>query len=344
VIGDQLADTGGGIYWEFAYTKFDVRYIRFHFDQIIAARQPVPDFALRVVEYPAARIVATYTGSAILAGDRFSTGLLPAGSLKIQLMATAKPDGLSIRLARVSWNKASKAAVPQTPIAKYTPVETLAIDAPVRQLAKAVARLQIGPTEATCTGVLVAPDVVATDYHCLDLSWDYRHSPPALGLQPCQDIVVEFDYLSNDSRGISTTCVAVRVASAALDAALLIVDPAKILDNGRPRIPVTRRDAGEGWPTSIFVIHHPLGWPLQVADNCSIVKVIEAAILEHSCDTDRGSSGSPLFDKEMRWIGLHFQGAYPSDATVEQIEEDKIRFGPKYNHARSAALVEQLGR
>jgi hypothetical protein len=109
----------------------------------------------------------------------------------------------------------------------------------------------------------------------------------------------------------------------------------------KKRRPVKARPAGEGVPQVVRLLHHPLGFPLAVQEHCRVHKVEQTDIL-HDCGAANGSSGSPLFDEQMRWVGLHYKGAYPRTWTNEQQFQDMQKNGPKYNRARTVAPILQF--
>jgi len=67
--------------------------------------------------------------------------------------------------------------------------------------------------------------------------------------------------------------------------------------------------------------------------------MIDEVTEEHDCITTSGSSGSPVIDEQWRWTAIHFQAAYSRKWTFEQISDDIVHNGEKYNKARSASAV-----
>ena len=181
---------------------------------------------------------------------------------------------------------------------------------------------------------------VATNYHCIEESFSFRATKETKK-PSCGDVLVEFDYLVADQRGSTSSCLTVR-AKKELDVALLTFDPDAIqMAPGKDRVPVKIRPATEGPANMMRLIHHPLGLPSVLENNCSL-KVVEQDDLLHDCNSTPGSSGSPLFDDQMRWTGLHYKGPLPKTWTLQQWQEDYQKNGPRYNRAKRSQAVWQF--
>jgi V8-like Glu-specific endopeptidase len=184
---------------------------------------------------------------------------------------------------------------------------------------------------------LIDDHTVATNYHCLLNSLQFLKSENA-EKKVCDDVIIEFDYLRAGTLGVSTKCTAVRPKKE-LDVALLTVDAAAIRrSTGEVRNPVRPIPVGSAPAGKVNIIHHPQGLPLSYELNCRL-KAIEGIELLHDCDTASGSSGSPLFDEQMRWVGLHYKGPYPSTWTVQMIEQHIKDYGKSYNRAKMSGEI-----
>jgi hypothetical protein len=132
----------------------------------------------------------------------------------------------------------------------------------------------------------------------------------------------------------------------------LTIDPDLVrLPSGAARAPIDIRPAAEGTvptfnPTApppalpSNLIHHPLGLPLVIV-KCA-VKGAEQDDLLHDCTSTPGSSGSLLLDEKMRWFGLHYMGPYPNEWTLQQVYNDVVINGPRYNRAKPSERVWQF--
>jgi len=334
VIGSQLQDLGNSVFWTRHVGQHDTRYIALLFDQIKSP--PGIIFSIKVLQEPTDRLVASFSGDLFAKEDSFVTPPLPPGNLRIELVAASQPIGLSFRLERVLWQVPGSSAHPQTSVLQFQYVDTLPADDPIHEVASAVALVHIGPLEVACTGVLIDKETVATNYHCIQYSYSFLTSETA-SEPSCLDVYAEFDYLVDDQRGSQAQCRSVRSAPA-LDAAFLKFDANDLRTAlGKDRAPIQIRSAAENMPEHVVAVEHPLGLPL-VKENCTLRGSDSESIL-HDCSSASGSSGSPIFDEKLQWLGLHYQGAYPDNWTVKQIEDDYksrhlLHLPPRFNHAK----------
>jgi V8-like Glu-specific endopeptidase len=328
-----MRDLGNQVWWQRDYSAPSTRYIRFSFENISSGVGAA--YVVRVID-SGGRILETYSAAQFSKGDPFTTGLLPA-AVTIQLLAASKPT-LSFRLKRVAWHQSPSATRPESFVPAWQSVDGLSATDPIRKAAAAVVLLHIGPEEVTCSGALVSNTAVVTNNHCIQFSLAFLKSD-GKQTRECGDILVEFDYIRGNERGPTARCLSV-AASPELDIAVLQLTPADIPKfDHQSRAPVAMRPSTETAPMAIALLHYPLGLPLASQTNCMLRKTATAE-LQHDCQTASGSSGSPLFDQDMRWIGTHFWGPFPDDWTVKRIEDFVKENGPVFNHARPAAMVE----
>ena len=162
-------------------------------------------------------------------------------------------------------------------------------------MGRAVVKLQ-RDNGATGTGFLVAPDILLTNHHVLpDVATaagsvalaNYEVSPPG------------------DSAG--------REAARPLDPAALFVTNADLdftfcgvagleflgivpLDRERMHIAVDE---------TVTIIQHPRGRPKEIALRENRVVRADGVVLQYACDTEPGSSGSPVFNDQWRPVAIH---------------------------------------
>jgi hypothetical protein len=206
------------------------------------------------------------------------------------------------------------------------------------------------PVIEACTGVLVKPDVVVTSYHCMQASNEFSsntespdHACYGGKSRRCRDIAIEFDFLDRREIGITAQCQDAVAYDKVQDFVALKIHPEEASIGRSPRAPAVTPSAADAPPDRLVIIHHPLGFPLVAEDTCKF-RGADRSEIQHNCDTQSGSSGAPIFDSQMAWIGSHFQGPYPADWSGAQIEEYlKLALRGErplpVSHARSAAAI-----
>ena len=162
---------------------------------------------------------------------------------------------------------------------------------------KSVARLKVLDALGyyTCTAFLVAPNRLLTNEHCTSKSW--------------KTMTAEFNAETGNLGQIDAQpVVAVIRTDPAIDLAVLRL--------GRPVThPVVRiaaTDVQDATSVQLVVVHHPSGKDKHASrDDCStaVGGATAAAQFPHSCDTSKGSSGSPVFAAaDGTVVGLHRKG------------------------------------
>jgi V8-like Glu-specific endopeptidase len=162
------------------------------------------------------------------------------------------------------------------------------------------------PCSAFCSGVLVAPDMIATAGHCVDTP---GKTPPV------KDIRFVFGYRMNADGTISLnvknedvytgTLVRRVYTDAGADWALVKLDR---VVTGRAPVPI-RRDSKVADAEDIYVIGHPCGLPAKFADGAIVRKNSDSDFFVANLDTYGGNSGSPVFNRETHVVeGLLVRG------------------------------------
>lgn len=174
------------------------------------------------------------------------------------------------------------------------------------------------------TGFLVAPRLLLTNQHVLDSLETARYSR------------VEFDYeetylgevlssawfdLDPDTFFVSSP------ARGGMDYALVAVASATRSDSGRPAATLAEfghnilvRQEGKLLKGELInAIHHPEGQPRQVSLRENRLMALQSPALEdrwmhYETDTDKGSSGAPLFNNQWEVVGLHHMAVEKRDA------------------------------
>lgn len=186
-----------------------------------------------------------------------------------------------------------------------------------------VAFLMIGLNEgnapSTCSGVILAPDYVLTNWHCGPVSNLGGDAVVGAYWNPdiCERTQMDLSW-DDDEVSREFACVQVLAKSQDLDYALLRIRP---LDGSGATRPIgIRADRGVN---TLSMVHHPAASQKVISADCNILDrelpsrlgKTPNAIFAHDCDTENGSSGAPMFDKSGLLVGLHFHGFEIDNAT-----------------------------
>ncbi len=171
----------------------------------------------------------------------------------------------------------------------------------VKEIGRSVARLEfIGDDKEvyTCTGFIVAPQLVMTNQHCLSSEAEMKSA------------VVEFDFDSAAADTVFTRLKNSVATSYTLDYTLAEM----VAPIDRPAL--NFRAVAVTATQDLMIIQHPGGKIKHVSViDCEVGRpnVVgrknPASDFEHLCDTETGSSGAPVIDRQQRQVvGLHHLG------------------------------------
>lgn len=180
------------------------------------------------------------------------------------------------------------------------------------QVANSVAKLEMRTAaggRAHGTGFLIQPDLLLTNHH------NFFEKD----LRIVQSVTADFD----DERGIPAEqhlVVKGKVETIAGEAAN---DWAIIqLENAVDREPFKLGSPYDvGLDDALIIIQHPLGGQKQFALDGMAVRYVDDKIIQYVADTQKGSSGSPVFNSQMHIVGLHHAEA---EVTVDVDGEQQI--------------------
>lgn len=163
------------------------------------------------------------------------------------------------------------------------------------RLGRAVVKIERGDGAAG-TGFLVAPDILLTNHHVLP---DVESAASATAL-------ANYEVNPADDRSGRTATVPLApqtlfVSNADLDFTFCAVVGLEYLG----AVPLTRNSLNVLSSEYINIIQHPRGRPKEVALQDNRVVRADNLVLQYSCDTEPGSSGSPVFNNQWKLVALH---------------------------------------
>ena len=220
----------------------------------------------------------------------------------------------AIKLLEYVWMPAG-AANPYYSLQSQLPAyrEITTVDTAMRRLGDVAAFLVSSWDRASwvCTGVMLTPTLLLTNWHC--------GGPPTLpekgfwNLDIVRDTLIDLSFDGDaHSRELQITGTAT-TPNKNLDFVVLRTAALDALGPVRPvRISTTPLAAND----EIRVVHHPAGKVKQLSWNCRVRNPDyrgwqDATVLSeftHSCDTEGGSSGAPILDRQGALVGLHHLG------------------------------------
>jgi hypothetical protein len=159
-----------------------------------------------------------------------------------------------------------------------------------------------------CSGVIVAPTLLMTNWHCGGV---YPLGPDEYWSDEiCDSILVDASW-DEDDRSREFMCARVAAVDRALDVAILEIKPIESVGAVRPAV----LSSDPPRPGLASMVHHPEAQPKRISLLCPVIGVsidgwqgTPAVRFTHQCDSEGGSSGSPIFDDAGKVVGLHHHG------------------------------------
>lgn len=159
-------------------------------------------------------------------------------------------------------------------------------------------RFAYQPSLSFCTGFLVGDDLLATAGHCIK---DERINPKRG--EYCENIKIVFGYrmelggvipreIDEENVYSCKSVVAHSYGGGKADYAVIRLDR-KVED--RSPLPINRGNKELKKGTPLFVIGHPSGLPLKIADKAEVIRITDIEFVAN-LDTFAGNSGSPVIN------------------------------------------------
>ncbi len=234
--------------------------------------------------------------------------LAPGGSLSVRVRGSEAVEKLSFRLSAIAFDfnaVAEKSLVGDvnglTDVALYDG----ALAEEVQRVSPSIAKLEYirDGSKFTCSRFLVDPTKLVTNAHCVDSQ------------AICDTAIAVFGYQKLSHGGISLgdqyRCGTYLGSDTTIDAAAVVLtkrpDEA---DDARKPLELAARPVALNEP--LLLVQHPGGSPKMVSvEGCSASTLpsggtdLRDADFQHGCDTEQGSSGSPVVATDGSVVGLH---------------------------------------
>jgi len=231
------------------------------------------------------------------------------------------------------------------PLYNWEPINSFKRSSEFRYAATTVGLISVeyslGQSNPVCTALVISPNLVLTARHCYEITDD--SSQKTQFVIPKKATLL-LDYLNvGMSTPINLKPIPVERGDGDLDYMLLSsIDPIPL--QGR-RIPVAGRDPDA--QDDLYIIHHPYPYPLEISrQSCHATEQpVEGQYFSHVCDTNRGSSGAPVFDVHLNLVGMHLangKSALPGTANRGLLLSRIMAVSMKVSDALSAYGKENL--
>ena len=162
----------------------------------------------------------------------------------------------------------------------------------------------------TCTGFVIAREpavLFVTNDHC---GGNWLVSTDRWTSSVCRNAIVDFSW-DGDPVSREYSCKAVEARSPENDLAILRLEPIK--SDSAP-LPLVIRSAAVADET-VSIVHHPAALSKQASISCQATTDVGSQSnvnltrdFAHRCDTEGGSSGAPILDRDGLVAGVHHLG------------------------------------
>lgn len=283
----------------------DSPFIRLQFSEIADTSDSSYEIVIRDLDN---EIVETFSKQRFARGTAIWTRTIPRGYALIQVRAShgELPTGLRFRIAGIMRYQ----DFPRVEsITRPSDIDEIAAvtDPGLKGVARAIAKLSFikDGFQRTCTGFMISENRMVTNHHCI------ADDPT------CWSTLATFGYEYDDhwrkQPGTEVRCERVAKASEVADLSIIVLEghPGRSDEWGALSISPQQTILG----LSASIIQHPSGETKKaVTKNCQVIIVSaenasgKAIDFAHTCDTETGSSGSPILDENFQVVGIHHLG------------------------------------
>lgn len=241
---------------------------------------------------------------ASLRGKSFWTPLINSQRTEITVVGTEAPAGLKIKLDRIAFTTQPGKLSSIIGLDQRQQIWTGLNDPLISRLQSSIAKLSFVKNDKlyVCTGFMLDESTMMTNEHCVNSQQGCGSTVAIFGYQEASDGTV--------SSGTTYDCENFVRADFDLDYSLLRIAGAPGINWGSVQL----SQSGVSDNEELFIIQHPAGEPKQFSlQDCRVSQAIAdgratETDFAHTCDTLGGSSGSPVFTRDGRLVGLHHYG------------------------------------
>lgn len=297
----QPIEAAGVAYWQHEFDDWTgSRFLRVH---IADVRLPKDFRGKLVLSTRSGRIIDTYEGAKLAnAADTWSK-VVPGDYALVTLIADAPPVGFSLKIDGVARSTSEGVALSIIGPSELQDVSEYARDLSVSSLTNPIAKLSFikNGRQYTCSGFMYSGNILMTNEHCVNSE------------QTCSSTIAIFHYQIENGQvdsGAQYRCIELVSINRELDYSLIKLEGSPGDQWGT--LPLSSDDVKANEP--LMIIQHPGGRPKMISlINCASMEPIADGIkpasdFTHGCDTEHGSSGSPVLTLNGRVVGLHHFG------------------------------------
>jgi len=277
------------------------RFLRIHFGTVSL---PTDGSVKVVLADRSGNPVETMQGAALASLSGQWSKAIPSSYALLSVVGDRPPTSAKIQVVEVAYTTTKGTRLSVIGVNNLQDFAEVASDPVLSAVSNSVAKLSFMTDGglAACTGFMVNDDMLMTNNHCINTA------------NECSSAVAIFNYQRlADGRlnsGTQYRCTSVVDQDYDLDYSILRLEGSPGQQWGFLQLStaaLTPKEPG-------FIVEHPGGRPKMVAEvDCVIEDPVadgraQNSDLSHVCDTEAGSSGSPLFNKQGRVVGLHHFG------------------------------------